>query len=83
VKYREVVARLKQFGVAEYSARGKGSERLLVRETMPGSGKGPQYTLKCHGEGKEVAKGTLRATGEGGRGRKHSGPPGGDKLPPR
>jgi hypothetical protein len=50
---------------------------------MPGSGKGPQYTLKCHGEGKEVAKGTLRATGEGGRGRKHSGPPGGDKLPPR
>ena len=32
-----------------------------MRETEPGSGKGPQYALKCHGEGKEVAKGTLRA----------------------
>jgi hypothetical protein len=61
VTYREVVARLKRFGVAEYTARGKGSERLLVRETEPGSGKGPQYALKCHGEGREVAKGTLRA----------------------
>jgi hypothetical protein len=61
VKYRELVARLRRFGVAEYSARGKGSERLLVREDEPGSGKGPQYALKCHGEGKDVAKGTLRA----------------------
>jgi hypothetical protein len=61
VKYRDVVARLKAFGVREYRARGKGSERLLVREVEPGSGKGPQYTLKCHGEGKEVATGTLRA----------------------
>ena len=61
MKYRDVVARLKRFGVAEYAVRGKGSERLLVRETEPGSGKGPQYALKCHGEGKEVAKGTLRA----------------------
>jgi hypothetical protein len=61
VKYRDVVARLRRFGVAEYAARGKGSERLLVRETEPGAGKGPQYALKCHGEGKEVATGTLRA----------------------
>jgi len=61
VRYRDVVARLQHFGVREYPARGKGSERLLVRETDPGSGKGPQYTLKCHGEGKEVAAGTLRA----------------------
>jgi len=61
VKYRDVVARLKKFGVAEYVARGKGSERLLVRESEPGSGKGPQYALKCHGAGKEVANGTLRA----------------------
>ena len=61
MKYRAVVARLKSFGVREIRARGKGSERLLIRETVPGSGKGRQYTLKCHGEGKEVADGTLRA----------------------
>jgi len=61
VKYRDVIARLRQFGVQEYRARGKGSERLLIRETTPGSGKGPQYTLTCHGEGHEVAPGTLRA----------------------
>lgn len=50
MKYRDVVSRLKRFGVQEYTARGKGSERLLIREAGPGSGKGPQYTLKCHGE---------------------------------
>jgi len=61
VKYREVVARLKRFGVQEYPSRGKGSERLLVRETARGSGQGPQYAMKCHGEGKEVPKGTLHA----------------------
>lgn len=61
MKYRDAIARLRQFGVVEYASRGKGSERLLVRETTPGSGQGPQYTIKCHGEGKEVATGTLRA----------------------
>lgn len=61
MKYRDVVARLKKFGVREITARGKGSERLLIRETEPGSGRGPQYTLKCHGEGKEVAPSTLTA----------------------
>jgi hypothetical protein len=61
VKYRELVARLRAYGVREYPARGKGSERLLVRETVPGSKQGPQYTIKCHGEGRDVATGTLRA----------------------
>ena len=61
MKYREVVARLKRFGVREFASRGNGSERLLVRETVPGSGQGPQYAMKCHGEGKEVPTGTLRA----------------------
>ncbi len=61
MKYHEVVARLKRFGVREYVSRGKGSERLLIRETVHGSVQGPQYSMKCHGEGKEVPKGTLHA----------------------
>lgn len=61
MKYREVVARLKRFGVREYPRRAKGSERLLIRETVRGSGQGPQYSMKWHGEGKEVPKGTLSA----------------------
>lgn len=59
--YREVVRRLAAFGVREIPWRGKGSERLLVRETFPGSGRGPQYTMTCHGEHRDVPKGTLRA----------------------
>jgi len=61
MRYRDFVRRLHAFGVKEYPAHGKGSERLLVRESVPGSRKGPQYTIKCHGEGKDVAQGTLRA----------------------
>ena len=61
MKYREFVARLKDHGVREYPARGKGSERLLIREAVPGSKKGPQYTIKCHGEGRDVPSGTFRA----------------------
>ena len=59
--YRDFVRRLKAYGVREYPAHGKGSERLLVRETAPGSRKGPQYTIKCHGEGRDVATGTVHA----------------------
>ena len=59
--YREFVTRLKKFGVAEYRGRGKGGERFLVRETSPGSGRGPSYTIGYHGDGKDVAKGTQRA----------------------
>lgn len=29
-------------------SRGKGSEAVLIRETIPGSGKGPMYTIKWH-----------------------------------
>jgi len=61
VTYREFVARLKAFGVAEYRGRGKGGERFLVRETAPGSGKGPSYTIGYHGDGTDVPKGTQRA----------------------
>lgn len=60
MKYREALKRLREsFGVAEYT--GKGSERIWIRETEKGSGKGPQATLKCHGEGQDVKAGSLRA----------------------
>lgn len=61
MKYREALARLRRFGVIEDPRRVKGSERLWVREVAPDSGKGPRTTVKCHGEGKDIATGTLRA----------------------
>jgi len=61
VNYREALARARRFGVREDDRRGKGSERLWIREEVPGSGKGPRTTIKCHGQGKDVATGTLRA----------------------
>ena len=59
--HREFIARLRDFRVAEYSGRGKGGERFLARETIPGSGKGPSYTIGYHGDGHDVPKGTQRA----------------------
>ncbi len=61
MKYREALERLRAFGVREDKRRGKGSERLWIRETVAGSGRGPRATVKCHGEGQDVAAGTLRA----------------------
>jgi len=61
VKYREALERLGKFGVREDPRRGKGSERLWIRETVPGSNKGPRVTVKCHGEGKDMGTGALRA----------------------
>jgi hypothetical protein len=61
VKYREALVRLQRFGVREDPRRGKGSERLWIRETEPGSGKGPRATVKCHGEGNDIGTGALRA----------------------
>lgn len=61
MKYREALARLQRFGVREDARRGKGSERLWIRETEPGSGKGPRVTVKCHGEGSDTGAGALRA----------------------
>lgn len=61
MRYRDALQRARAFGVVEDARRGKGSERLWIRETAPGSGKGPRYSMKCHGDGTEIAPGTLRA----------------------
>ena len=61
MKRREFIARLKKFGVAEYPGRGKGGERLLIREMVPGSKKGKQYSLGYHGENQDMPRGTYLA----------------------
>jgi hypothetical protein len=45
---RDLVTLLELFGVRVLPSRGKGSETILIRETIPGSGKGPTYPIKWH-----------------------------------
>lgn len=59
--YGEFLKRLKDFGVIEILSRGKGSERYLIRPTIPGTTKGPSYTIRCHGKGDTVKAGTMAA----------------------
>ena len=61
LRYGEFISRLRDFGVVELPARGKGSERFLVRPSVPGTTKGPSYTIKCHGNGDTVKSGTMSA----------------------
>jgi len=61
LKYNDFLRRLKDFGVIEFKDRGKGSERYLVKPTVPGTTKGPSYTIKCHGKGDTIKKGTAGA----------------------
>ena len=57
LKYRELRKKLKEFCVIEDPhCRGKGSERVLIKPRSPGEMKGPQYTVKHHGEGCEISK---------------------------
>jgi len=54
LKHRELIKKLKEFGVIEVTARGKGSERILILKSGIGNKyKGPQIPIKCHGEGTE------------------------------
>jgi len=48
--YRELLQRLGRFGVIEAAKGGKGSERVLTRS----SDKGPQHTIKHHGDKTEI-----------------------------
>lgn len=58
--YRELLARLKPFGIIENRGRGKGSERLFIRRD-PDTGQERSYPIKCHGEGDEQGIGTIVA----------------------
>ena len=58
LKYREFLRCARMFGTRELEGRGKGSERLRERIV-----EGRRYvaTVTCHGEGKEVRTGLIRA----------------------
>jgi hypothetical protein len=54
LKHRDLLKKLKEFGVIEDPSKGKGSERMLILKTGLGSKyKGPQIPIKCHGDGTE------------------------------
>ena len=56
LKHRDLLKLLKQHGVIEVSARGKGSERLLIQDRgIGGKYQGPQYPIKCHGDDTEYS----------------------------
>jgi hypothetical protein len=58
LKYRDLLKRLKQFGVAEDRGRGKGSERLLTRIV---AGKKYSTTTKCHSESDQKPKAVIKS----------------------
>ncbi len=58
LKYRELLRRLKLFGVTEDKSRGSGSERLLSRVV---AGQKYSITTKCHGEGDDKPRAVIAA----------------------
>ena len=56
IRYRDLLKRLKRFGVIEYCDRGKGSERLLVRVV---DGRKYSTSTKCHSESDQKPKGVI------------------------
>jgi hypothetical protein len=56
--YRELLKRLRKFDVQENAARGKGSDRLLVRVV---DGVSLSIPTKCHNEGDQKPKAVIRA----------------------
>jgi hypothetical protein len=58
LKYRDLLRRLKIYGVTEDKRRGKGSERLLTRVV---DGQQLRITTKCHNEGDEKPRAVIAA----------------------
>jgi ribosomal protein L19E len=58
LKYRDLLRRLKLFGVTEDKSRGKGSERLLSRIV---GGRKYTTTTKCHSESDQKPVAVIRA----------------------
>jgi hypothetical protein len=55
LQVRELLKKLKVYGIECLSKRGKGSEIVLVKPIEPGSRKGPQYPIKNHGKSTEIS----------------------------
>jgi hypothetical protein len=58
LKYRDLLKRLKLFGVDEIKSRGKGSERLFIRVV---DGVKLSIPTKCHNENDEKPRGVISA----------------------
>ena len=54
LKLRELLKKLKPYGVIPLAKRGKGSEIVLLKPEEEGSRKGPQFPIKNHGKGTEI-----------------------------
>ena len=61
LKLREILERLRSYGIVVIPGRGKGSELILVKPDQPGSKRGPQFPLKNHGMGTEISKPVINA----------------------
>lgn len=67
LKYRELIVKLKPFGVIEHPdpKRGKGSERIMILSSgwdeKTKKYHGPQYSIKHHGEGTEIYKPVIKS----------------------
>ena len=55
LKVKDLLKKLKPYGVVVMGKRGKGSELILLKPLKKGSKKGPQYPIKNHGMGDEIA----------------------------
>ncbi len=56
LKHRDLIKKLKSYGVIEDKNRGKGSERLLILDRgIGGAYKGPQTSIKYHGDNTEYS----------------------------
>jgi hypothetical protein len=54
LQLRELLKKIKPYGIEVLQKRGKGSEIILLKPTAPGSRQGPQYPLKNHGASAEI-----------------------------
>ena len=61
LKLRNLLNRLNKYGIKTIRGRGKGSEIILLKPVTPDSRKGPQYPIKCHGEGTEISVPVINA----------------------
>jgi hypothetical protein len=58
---RELLQRLRPYGIRVLAKRGKGSESILLKPIEPASRKGPQYPIKNHGPSTEISIPVIRA----------------------
>jgi hypothetical protein len=58
LKYRDLLKKLKRFGVVEDKKRGKGSERMLVGMV---NGTVQRYPTKCHNENDDKPRAVIQA----------------------